>query len=537
MVAGPPTPGPPPLDPDAADLASFGYRERLDRTLGGFSSFAAGFSYLSILTGLPQLFYLGFGAGGPAFFWTWPAVLLGQMAVACCFAELAAEIPLSGGAYQWARRLGWGASGWLAGWVALGCAVISMASVALALQGVLRQLAPGLPWADAATDPGGVARVAVGLGCGAIAISTLINLAGVRLMALVNNVGVAAELVGATLLAVALFWAARRGPAVVLDTQGLGGGESLGYLGPFLTAALTPSFVMYGFDSAGSLAEETVNPRRIAPWAILGALGAAGAMGACLILGALMAAPDLVDPRLGQLGGGMPLIIRGAIRPALGRLLLADVALAILVCTLTVHALAVRLIFAMARDNTLPWSGRLAAIGGTGRSPRLPVVLVGLAAAALLACNADSPAVVETLASVAIVWANLGYLFVTVPQLARRRSAGGPAGAAPSSAGRGGGRDKLFHLGRWGFPINVVAVCWSVALIVNVGWPRAAIYGEPWHQRFVAAWATLALVGSGWLYHGWALRHGGSAVLAEHRAPRPDGAEGRAVGETEEPLR
>src|SRR5205807_9751970 len=83
--------GMPGLEPatgrDASDLAGFGYRERLDRTLGGFSSFAAGFSYLSILTGLPQLFYLGFGAGGPAFFWTWPTVLAGQALVALCFAE------------------------------------------------------------------------------------------------------------------------------------------------------------------------------------------------------------------------------------------------------------------------------------------------------------------------------------------------------------------------------------------------------------------------------------------------------------------
>src|SRR4029077_4517628 len=78
---------------DSTALAAFGYRQRLDRTLGSFSSFAAGFSYLSILTGLPQLFYLGFGAGGPAFFWTWPTVLAGQALVALCFAELAAEYP------------------------------------------------------------------------------------------------------------------------------------------------------------------------------------------------------------------------------------------------------------------------------------------------------------------------------------------------------------------------------------------------------------------------------------------------------------
>ncbi len=40
---------------DSADLARFGYRQELDRSLGSFSSFAAGFSYTSILTGLSHL--------------------------------------------------------------------------------------------------------------------------------------------------------------------------------------------------------------------------------------------------------------------------------------------------------------------------------------------------------------------------------------------------------------------------------------------------------------------------------------------------
>ena len=52
------------------------------------------------------MFYVGYGAGGPAFFWTWPAVFLGQLTVALCFAELAAHYPLSGGVYQWSRRTG-----------------------------------------------------------------------------------------------------------------------------------------------------------------------------------------------------------------------------------------------------------------------------------------------------------------------------------------------------------------------------------------------------------------------------------------------
>ena len=44
---------------DSSDLAEFGYKQELHRTLGSFSSFAAGFSYISILTGMFQTSYLG----------------------------------------------------------------------------------------------------------------------------------------------------------------------------------------------------------------------------------------------------------------------------------------------------------------------------------------------------------------------------------------------------------------------------------------------------------------------------------------------
>ena len=522
------------MSQDAADLAAFGYRERLDRTLGGFSSFAAGFSYLSILTGLPQLFYLGYHAAGPAFCWTWPTVWCGQMTVACCFAELAAEMPVAGGVYQWASRLGIGATGWLAGWVSLACALVSMASVALALQGALPRIAPWFQWVGTMASPGDAARNAVFLGCGLIALTTAINMAGVRLLTRINNLGVFAELIGASLLVIMLFWASRRGASVVLDTRGLAVGRSVGAVGPFLLAALTPSFVMYGFDTAGSLAEETVNPRRQAPRAILGSLAAVGLMGGLLILGALEAAPDLSDPGLGRMGAGMPLIIHAAISPTWSRLLLLDVVVAIVICTLTVQAAAVRLIFAMARDNILPWSGALASLGGSVRAPQLPAQLVGLASIAILLVNVNSSSVVELLASVAIVWANLSYLFVTAPQLVRRWHDRTRGGANPA---RRLGDARLFHLGRWGLPINLVAVCWSVALVINVGWPRAEVYGEPWPRRFVAVWATLALLGVGWFSYGWSLRRGRPDVLAEHRAFSPQRAEGRPVGETEERFR
>ena len=139
---------------DIRDLAGFGYRQELDRSLGSFSSFAAGFSYISILTGVFQMFSLGFAAAGPAFFWTWPVVFLGQLTVGLGFAELAAHYPLSGGVYQWSRRIGSPALGWMAGWVYLASSLLSLAAVALALQATLPQISPVFQLIGDAGEPG-----------------------------------------------------------------------------------------------------------------------------------------------------------------------------------------------------------------------------------------------------------------------------------------------------------------------------------------------------------------------------------------------
>jgi hypothetical protein len=59
---------------DTDELAKFGYKQELDRSLGLFSSFAAGFSYISIMTGVFELFFFGFFSGGPYLAWPRPAV-------------------------------------------------------------------------------------------------------------------------------------------------------------------------------------------------------------------------------------------------------------------------------------------------------------------------------------------------------------------------------------------------------------------------------------------------------------------------------
>src|SRR5919202_2340431 len=121
-------------------LASFGYRQELHRTLGSFSSFAAGFSYISILTGMFATSAYGFLFAGPAFVWTWPFVFAGQFMVALQFAELSAHYPLAGSAYQWSKQVASRAWAWHAGWVYLWAQLVTVAAVAVTWQVLLPQI-------------------------------------------------------------------------------------------------------------------------------------------------------------------------------------------------------------------------------------------------------------------------------------------------------------------------------------------------------------------------------------------------------------
>jgi urea carboxylase system permease len=492
---------------DARDLAAQGYRQELDRTLGSFSAFAAGFSYLSILTGMFQNFHTGYGAGGPAFFWTWPLMFAGQFAIALCFAELAAHHPLCGGVYQWSRHAGTPATGWLAGWVYLASLLVTLAAVALALQATLPQIHPGFHFIGDRDHHADRAANAVVLGIALIAVSTLLNSVGVGILAKINNVGVFCELIGVLLLIVLLAGHVVRGPGVVLETNGHGAG--LGYFGPFCAAAIMASYVMYGYDTAGSLAEETTEPRRRAPRAILQALGAAGVFGALILLFSLMALRSPDDPGLSR--DGLPYLVKETLGERLGTFFLCDVVFAITVCALAVHTATVRILFAMARDDNLPFARRLSHVSAATRTPLVPALLTGVGAALILLINIRFDRVIEVVVAVSIVWANLAYLLVTAPLLYRRLH-GWPT--------RGGSRVKgLFALGWWGVPVNVLAVLWGLITAVNMGWPREDVYGTVWYQRYAALLFTAVLFAAGGLYYLFVQQHKERAKLTLEPLP------------------
>ncbi|MEU0540135.1 amino acid permease [Nocardia sp. NPDC005978] len=476
---------------DGADLASFGYEPVLHRKLGRFASFAAGFSFVSILTTIFQFFGLGYSFGGAAFFWTWPLVFLGQLLVALNFAELAARYPISGAIYQWARRLGGEAVGWFAGWMMVIAQIVTAAAAAIALQVVLPSIWDGfqLIGTETALTSADGAMNAVLLGSVLLAFTTTINVIGIDLMSKINSIGVTIEIVGVAAVIALFFTHAERGPAVVLQTDTAAPGP---YWAAFLVSGLMAAYVMVGFNSAGELSEETKNPRQVAPRTILSALTASALGGGLILLGALMAAPSLTDGALGAEGLGY--VITAKLGTPAGKVVLGCVAVAVIVCTLAIQTAGSRLLFSMARDGKLPFATQLAAVHPRYGTPVLPAVVIGVLGIALLVVNLGNPAIFATLASVCIVMIYLAYALVTVPLLIRRIK--GTHGFERTDADG----TPLFSLGRWGIPVNIAAVAWGLAMAVNLAWPRPEIYtpqGGGWWMLWAAPLFVLLSVAIG----------------------------------------
>ncbi|MFD9542118.1 APC family permease [Streptomyces sp. NPDC060022] len=497
---------------DDDSIHELGYKPELKRTLGNFHTFAAGISYISILTGTFQLFYFGVNFGGPAYWWSWPMVFAGQLMVALCFCELAARYPVAGSVYNWAKSMGGPHVGWLGGWMMMTATMVTLSAVALAYQITLPQIDSGFQFVGDGTGKNDAAANAVLLGTVLILFSTLVNAFGVQLMARINSAGVFIELIAAVALIIFLAAHITRGPSTALtDTYGLGEGQTLGYFGAFLTASLASAYVMYGFDTASSLGEESHNPTHNAPRAILRALIASFIIGGLILLFALLAVPDLAAKELST--GGLQYVVLETLGSTIGEIFLWCVVVAITVCVLAVQAAGIRLMFAMARDNNLPAGSVLARVSPRFQTPVVPAVVIGVVGVIILVINVNQPQIFSVITSIAIIMIYLAYLMVTTPMLIRRlRGTWKPV-------------EGHFSLGRFGLPINIVAVLWGAAMSLNLAWPRAEVYNATGAQHWYLRWGAFLFIGvvalGGFAYYWFVQRHK-TGVLEAHRTEVPD---------------
>ncbi|MHB1431264.1 MAG: APC family permease [Streptosporangiaceae bacterium] len=437
---------------DSADLARFGYRQELKRSLGTFSSFAVAFSYISPSTGIFTLFALGLTTIGGVFIWSWPIVAAGQFIIAMNFAEVSSHYPIAGSVFQWTKYLASRRYAWFSGWIYLFAGILTVTAVVATLPLALIPALNGLGWHSLNLTLHTELVVAL---LTLVAI-TVLNIYGVRLVALINNTGVLFEILGMFVFALILMaFHNHQGIHVVTNSAGL---PITG--GTFMAAMFMSLFVIYGFDTASTLAEETRDPRRAAPKAVLYSIIGAFVIGGVFLVGTLMAIPNM-HTAITQ-GWSPANIIEANFPPAFATLYLFVVSAAIFVCCLSIMASTIRLCFSMARDNQLPFSGPMAKVAPSLHTPIWAAIAVAVVSAIPFIQFSGA-------GTIAIAATGMIYLSYFVGNIAilRARLRGWPKTQAP------------FRLGRWGLVVNVVGLIYGGAMLVNFAWPRAASNPTP----------------------------------------------------------
>jgi amino acid transporter len=446
---------------DAADLARFGYKQELKRGLGLFSSFAVAFSYISPSTGIFTLFALGLTTLGGVFIWTWPVVALGQFIIALNFAEVSSHYPVAGSVFQWTKYLANRSYSWMTGWIYLFAGIITVAAVVATLPLALIPALNGLGWHSLGVGSSAtLLHTQEVVALITLVVITVLNIYGVRLVALINNTGVVFEILGMFVFAIVLLaFHNHQGIKVVTNSVGFHVGPS-----SFLAAMFMSLFVIYGFDTASTLAEETRDPRRNAPKAVLFSVVGAFIIGGVFLLGALVAIPNLHSAiALGNKGLWNPSnVITANFPSAFATLYLFVVSAAIFVCCLSILAATIRLGFGMARDNQLPFSRPLAKVSPSLHTPVWTCIVIALISAIPFIKYAG-------VSIIAIAATGMIYLSYFLGNLAilRARARGWPKTRAP------------FRLGRWGIAVNVLGLLYGGAMIINFAWARVASNPKP----------------------------------------------------------
>ena len=438
---------------DAADLARFGYQQELKRSLGLGSSFAVAFSYISPSTGIFTLFALGLTTLGGVFIWTWPVVALGQFIVALNFAEVSSHYPVAGSVFQWTKYLSNRTYSWFTGWIYLFAGILTVTAVVATLPLALIPALNGLGWhsLNAASLHTQLVVALITL-----VVITVLNIYGVRLVALINNTGVVFEILGMFVFALVLLaFHNHQGFSVVTNSAGI-------HVAPntFLAAMFMSLFVIYGFDTASTLAEETRDPRRAAPKAVLYSVIGAFVIGGVFLLGMLVAIPNLGAAVKGGLRAGRDhrgqLLHRVRHHLPAGRLG-GDLRL------LPVHHGGHHP--AVLRHGPGQHAAGVQAAGPGVADAAHPVwTCIVIAVLAAVPFIKYSGVAIIAIAATGMIYLSyfLGNLVIM-----RARLRGWPKTSAP------------FRLGRWGLLVNVVALLYGGAMLINFAWPRPASNPKP----------------------------------------------------------
>jgi amino acid transporter len=430
---------------DDVYLSQFGIEPKLKRALGFISSSLFAIAFQGPTTGALLITGATLFFGGPAFIWAIPLIFVFQFLVALTWAELSSHYPLEGGIYQWARYLGGDGIGWATGLFYLVAILLVMPAVGLVINIVLAGLFPAQIQFNATTE--------IVISFLTIIATALIMSTSVRVVALINNVGVTLELIvlgGAALLLLAHV---HQPLSVLFTTGGAEGKDS--YIVPFLIVVALVITQFVGFETAGAFAEETKNSRVSPSRAIMTALA-----GACLFVfvfdfALILSLPD-VAKGMAEPEGVIPATLTANLGDFGAKAFLVAAFIAVSSTSIATLAAIVRTMYGMARDNQLPGSRYLTRLAGNGE-PVICIIVAAVLSMVPLLFVQQIPVLIA-----AITFMILIPYFLVLASLIRKRLAGWPTTEAP------------FKLGTWGMPLSIIGIIWVAFVAIDAAWPREA---------------------------------------------------------------
>ncbi|MEA2611985.1 MAG: hypothetical protein QOG32_1711, partial [Chloroflexota bacterium] len=348
-----------------------------------------------------------------------------------------------------------------------------------------------------------------------LAIQLALNIAGINLVALLNQVSVWWHIAIVAIVVVLIFVTGKPDQSGLhlfqiepLD-QGGSWNNNLGFInlqyGPansyplilaFFFSLLLANWTYTGYDASAHVAEETVGARTASAWGVFLSVAVSAVVGYIFLVALTTHLPNLatlfppvVDatttPTASQyyFGGGVAVIsILAYNLGQIGDLLAAGIAIAMWFCGLASLAAAGRMLFAFSRDDGIPGSGWLKRVNHRYRTPANSLVAVAVVAwlftVAAFIVGTGTAIVIITAISTIFLYAAYGlviYLGATTSEWTAHR---------------------VWSLGRWSKPVAYVAVFWVLVLMVLFSFPTSGNISWP----FMAGIVVLLLI----YYFGWA---------------------------------
>lgn len=437
-----------------------GYKSTLPRSLSMLSVLGMSFAIMAVPFGLSTTMYITLTNGqSVTILWGWVLVSLISLCIAASLAEICAVYPTAGGVYHWSAMMStrkWAPiASWITGWFNL----VGNWTVTLSINfsgGQLILSAISLWKEDFAPN----AYQTVLMFWAVMLVCFLINAFGSRYLDLFNKICIywtASSVVIIMVTILAMAPTKRSGEFVFAHYDSSASGWPAGW--SFFVGLLQAAYTLTGYGLVAAMCEEVQSPAKEVPKAIVLSVAAAGVTGVIYLIPILFVLPDvdlLLNAASGQPIGLLFKTVTGSAAGGFGLLfLILGILLFAGTGALTASS---RCTYAFARDGAIPGSHLF---GST--NDKLGIPLWGLILSTVVDCLLGliyfgSTAAFNSFTGVATICLSCSYgLPILVSVLRGRRMV----------------KNSTYSLGKFGYAINIICLCWISLAVVLFCFPVA----------------------------------------------------------------